>query len=94
MRGNVAFPFKHNSLRELRRDVGAEGRYYLQGSRVVIPILDLTVQYRALKPQIDAAVEQVLESGIFIMGPNVAAFEKELATYLGVPCTSRCVPSV
>lgn len=50
----------------------------------MIPILDLTVQYRALKPQIDAAVEQVLESGIFIMGPNVAAFEKELASYLGV----------
>jgi dTDP-4-amino-4,6-dideoxygalactose transaminase len=50
----------------------------------VIPILDLTAQYRALKPEIDAAIARVLESGTFIMGPNVEAFEHEIAAYLGV----------
>lgn len=49
----------------------------------MIPILDLTAQYEALKPEIDAAIARVLASGIFIMGPNVEAFENELASYLG-----------
>jgi dTDP-4-amino-4,6-dideoxygalactose transaminase len=50
----------------------------------MIPILDLTAQYRALKNEIDAAIARVLESGTFIMGPNVEAFEHEIAAYLGV----------
>jgi dTDP-4-amino-4,6-dideoxygalactose transaminase len=50
----------------------------------VIPILDLTAQYRSLKPDIDKAIADVLVSGNFIMGPNVDAFEKEIASYLGV----------
>jgi dTDP-4-amino-4,6-dideoxygalactose transaminase len=49
----------------------------------VIPILDLVVQYRQLKSEIDAAIQNVLESGTFIMGPNVQAFETEIASYLG-----------
>lgn len=49
----------------------------------MIPILDLKAQYRALKGDIDAAIGQVLESGVFIMGPNVEAFENEIAAYLG-----------
>ncbi|HXW51417.1 MAG TPA: DegT/DnrJ/EryC1/StrS family aminotransferase [Candidatus Acidoferrales bacterium] len=50
----------------------------------MIPILDLTQQYRSMKAEIDAAIRGVLESGVFIMGPNVAAFEDEIAAYLGV----------
>ncbi len=50
----------------------------------MIPILDLTAQYRALKSEIDAAIARVLESGTFIMGPNVEAFEHEIAAYVGV----------
>jgi dTDP-4-amino-4,6-dideoxygalactose transaminase len=46
---------------------------------------DLMAQYRTLAPQIEAAVRRVLESQRFIMGPEVEAFEKELAAYLGVP---------
>jgi dTDP-4-amino-4,6-dideoxygalactose transaminase len=46
---------------------------------------DLKAQYRALAPQIEAAIRRVLESQQFIMGPEVEAFEKELAAYLGVP---------
>lgn len=49
-----------------------------------IPLVDLTAQYRAIKDEIDAAVFSVLESGRFILGPQVAAFEGEVAAYLGV----------
>jgi len=51
----------------------------------MIPILDLTAQYLTLQSQLDAAVRQVLAAGQFIMGPNVAAFETEMAAYVGVP---------
>jgi dTDP-4-amino-4,6-dideoxygalactose transaminase len=49
----------------------------------MIQILDLREQYAALKPQIDAAIMGVLESGTFIGGPNVAALENEIAAYVG-----------
>jgi dTDP-4-amino-4,6-dideoxygalactose transaminase len=46
-----------------------------------IPFLDLGAAYRELKPQIDAAVSRVLESGWYILGPEVEAFEAEWASY-------------
>ncbi|MGQ9700816.1 MAG: DegT/DnrJ/EryC1/StrS family aminotransferase [Candidatus Bipolaricaulaceae bacterium] len=49
-----------------------------------IPILDLTRQYRAIQPEIDAAIRRVLESGRFILGPEVEGFEREIAEYLQV----------
>lgn len=49
----------------------------------MIPIFDATAQYRELKAEINAAIGCVLESGTFIMGPNVEAFEGEIASYLG-----------
>lgn len=49
-----------------------------------IPLIDLVAQYRAIQPEIDMAIRQVLESGQFILGPNVAALEQEVAAYLGV----------
>jgi dTDP-4-amino-4,6-dideoxygalactose transaminase len=49
-----------------------------------IPILDLRPQYDSLKDEMHAAITRVLESGAFIMGPDVAAFEQEAAAYLGV----------
>jgi dTDP-4-amino-4,6-dideoxygalactose transaminase len=49
-----------------------------------IPILDLRPQYESLKDEMHAAITRVLESGAFIMGPDVAAFEQEAAAYLGV----------
>jgi dTDP-4-amino-4,6-dideoxygalactose transaminase len=53
-----------------------------------VPVLDLGVSTAALRPELDAAIARVLESGAFINGPDVAAFERELATYLGV---AECV---
>jgi dTDP-4-amino-4,6-dideoxygalactose transaminase len=49
----------------------------------MVPLCDLTEQYRRLKPEIDAAVQEVMASGHYILGSNVKAFEREIADYLG-----------
>lgn len=49
----------------------------------MIPYLDLKAQYRSIKPEVDAAVARVLESGQFVLGEEVAAFEREFAAYCG-----------
>lgn len=49
-----------------------------------IPILDLSAQYQSIKAEIHDAIDRVLESGHFIMGPDVKQFEQEVAAYLGV----------
>ena len=50
------------------------------GSTVsMIPYLDLKAQYHSIKSEIDAAVLRVLESTQFILGEEVAAFEREFA---------------
>ena len=47
----------------------------------MIPFLDLQAQYRALKPEIDQAVLDVLGNAQFILGPAVSAFEKDFAAF-------------
>jgi dTDP-4-amino-4,6-dideoxygalactose transaminase len=47
----------------------------------VIPFVDLKAQYRAIKPEIDAAVIAVLESTQFVLGKAVEDFEKTYAAY-------------
>lgn len=49
-----------------------------------IPLLDLVAQYHNIKDEMDEAVLGVLESGRFILGPDVSALEQEVAEYLGV----------
>lgn len=49
-----------------------------------VPLIDLVAQYQEIKPEIDAAIQRVLDSGYFILGPEVTAFEKEVAAYVGV----------
>ena len=49
-----------------------------------IPILDLKAQYDSIREEIQTAIFRVLESGQFIMGPEVKQFEQEVAQYLGV----------
>jgi dTDP-4-amino-4,6-dideoxygalactose transaminase len=49
-----------------------------------IPLIDVKAQYAPLLPQIREAIDEVLESGQFVFGPNVSAFEEEAARYLGV----------
>ena len=49
--------------------------------RPLIPFVDLKAQYHSIKPEIDAAVADVLENSAFILGKHVAAFEEEFAAY-------------
>lgn len=51
---------------------------------MTIPFVDLKAQYRSIKPEIDEAVMRVLESAQFVLGPEVAAFEKDFAAFCGV----------
>ncbi len=56
----------------------------------MIPMLDLKVQYKSLKQEIDQGIEDVLNGCNFILGPNVNAFEAEAAKYLGVKHAITC----
>lgn len=49
-----------------------------------IEMVNLKRQYQNIKNEIDTAVHRVLDSGHFILGPNVAEFESEVAQYLGI----------
>jgi dTDP-4-amino-4,6-dideoxygalactose transaminase len=53
-------------------------------TEATVPLLDLGPQIEALWSELTGAMEQVARSGHFIMGPNVQAFEAEMAAYLGV----------
>ena len=51
---------------------------------MLVPIFDSTRNYQTIRADIDAALRRVVESGRFILGPEVGAFEEEIAQYLGV----------
>jgi dTDP-4-amino-4,6-dideoxygalactose transaminase len=53
------------------------------GTPVKVPFLDLKSQYQSIKPEIDAAVTRILESSQFVLGEEVAGFEREFAAYCG-----------
>jgi dTDP-4-amino-4,6-dideoxygalactose transaminase len=48
-----------------------------------VPVLDLKAQYQSIKDEIDEAVLGVMDSGYFVLGPNVKALEAEVAEYVG-----------
>ena len=52
-----------------------------------IPLVDVKAQYAPLLPELKERLAEVLEAGVFILGPNVKAFEEEAAAFLGVPQT-------
>ena len=49
-----------------------------------IPLVDVKAQYAPLLDELKERIAEVLDSGRFILGPNVQAFEEEAAAYLGV----------
>src|SRR5262249_28756260 len=51
---------------------------------VTVPLLDLVAQYRPIREQILAAIARVADSQRFILGPEVEAFEAEIAAALDV----------
>ena len=50
-----------------------------------VPFIDLTRQYKQNKYEIKMAINRVLESGIYTMGPETEAFEQEFAAFYQVP---------
>ena len=48
-----------------------------------VPLLDLKAQYAQIKPEIDAAITEVMDSQHFILGPKVEQCEKAIAAYSG-----------
>ena len=55
-----------------------------------IPMVDLRNQYLKIKPEIDQAISEVVESAAFINGPAVRTFAENLAKYLGVKHVIPC----
>lgn len=53
-----------------------------------IPFLDLQSQYQSIKPEIDAAIKEVLDTSQYVTGPITQRFEDAFATYCG---TTECV---
>ena len=49
-----------------------------------VPFLDLRAAYQELQPELDAAYQRVMDSGWYILGGEVEAFEREFAAYCGV----------
>ncbi len=58
------------------------------GAASRVPFLDVGAAYRELRPELDAAHARVMESGWFVLGPEVEAFEREFAAFCGV---EQCV---
>jgi dTDP-4-amino-4,6-dideoxygalactose transaminase len=55
-----------------------------------LQMVDLKRQYEKIKPEVDAAIQRVVESTAFINGPDVQAFAKELGEYLGIKHVIPC----
>lgn len=55
-----------------------------------IEMVDLKSQYKNIKSEIDAAIQDVLDSGEFVKGKKVTEFENALANYLGVKHVIAC----
>src|SRR5208283_1548747 len=55
-----------------------------------VPMLDLKRQYASIEDDVAAAVERVLTTQYFIGGPELDAFERESAAYLGVRASLGC----
>lgn len=57
-----------------------------------IQMVDLVSQYEKIKPQVQTAINSILDTAQFINGPEVTAFQKELEKYLGakhvIPCAN------
>lgn len=57
--------------------------HQLRGVQVKVPFLDVGAQNRMIQPELDAAYHRVMDSGNYILGQEVDAFEREWAAYCG-----------
>lgn len=56
----------------------------------MIPMVNLKAQYAEIKDEIEQGISETIANCSFILGPNVQAFEKEAAEYLGVKHAVGC----
>ena len=64
---------------------------WVSGTTAVrIPLLDLRAQYETIRAEVEEAVRRVFESQQFILGPDVALLEQEVAAYCGVRHAVGC----
>ena len=54
------------------------------------PMVDLVGQYKKIRPEVDTAIAEVLNSAAFINGPAVKSFQKNLENYLNVKHVIPC----
>jgi dTDP-4-amino-4,6-dideoxygalactose transaminase len=54
---------------------------------MLVPFIDLKKQYQSIKDDLDQAVAEVMASGHYVLGPNVAALEQEVAAFCGAKYT-------
>lgn len=74
-------------LRRVRRNPKVRLRH---NTLMKVPLLDLSEQNQALRPEIEAALGRVLDTNGFILGAEVQALEKELADYCGTKYAIGC----
>lgn len=55
-----------------------------------IPFIDLAAQQRRIRPALDAAIARVLDHGAYLFGPEVMAFEKQMAEAAGLGRALSC----
>jgi dTDP-4-amino-4,6-dideoxygalactose transaminase len=58
--------------------------------RSAFPFLDLKAQYQCIKPEIDQAIQRVMDSQQFILGPEVENLETEIAAYIDTRYAVGC----
>lgn len=58
--------------------------------QVMVPFANLYAQYLSIRPEIDAALAEVIRTSAFIRGPFVEAFEREFAVMCGVKHAVSC----
>jgi dTDP-4-amino-4,6-dideoxygalactose transaminase len=61
-----------------------ENKAEITYKKLAIPMVDLKAQYKRLKNEIKSALTEILESGHFVLGLNVEAIEREIASYHSV----------
>jgi len=61
-----------------------------RGNDMKVPLLDLKAQYATIRDKVRPVVDAVMDSQYFILGPEVGAFEKELAAYVGAKHAIGC----
>uniref|UniRef100_UPI0026232AC1 aminotransferase class I/II-fold pyridoxal phosphate-dependent enzyme n=1 Tax=uncultured Kiloniella sp. TaxID=1133091 RepID=UPI0026232AC1 len=59
-------------------------------NNISIPFIDLKAQQAVIRDKVEAGLKRVLDHGAYVMGPEVAEFEGELASFAGATHAISC----